>query len=335
MLRDLYALSPNSAFFERLRAGKLEATPGPVPDAVVRYVSSDDASGLYGLRQSGDEATRVRALGELTLAMHALEEGGHSQDATRGMFWHMLTFASDLAGYFQKTPPPPGPLFDHASALREWTHLLALLALAIGLPEHHPNMLGYRSRLTTALYPQWPNLVGAALVELGLACESVGRDFALKCFEGVRADLAYLLDHLDNPAFPEYEKQVAVHWLQRAAEESHRMAPDPGKAAQARVAREARIARGWPTPPSRPRFGPIARTYLADLPYLALILRHLRSTGDIVATCDHFGCTSRDAGFYLSAMESYALRSSVLAGVTTTYDDAHERVFAALDLASE
>lgn|GEM_PF-3705879 len=39
--------------------------------------------------------------------------------------------------------------------------------------------------------------------------------------------------------------------------------------------------------------------------------------------------------FYISAIESYYIRSTILAGIQTNYDEHHEEVFAAIDYLAE
>ena len=52
---------------------------------------------------------------------------------------------------------------------------------------------------------------------------------------------------------------------------------------------------------------------------------------NVPAVCQRYGCLSREVTFYLSAMGSYVIRDTILRGVQSYYDEAHEEVFAALD----
>ena len=50
--------------------------------------------------------------------------------------------------------------------------------------------------------------------------------------------------------------------------------------------RELRQDRGFPDAVSEPRFGPIARTYLDRIPYLACIIRDINADEDIEIDVD-------------------------------------------------
>ncbi len=172
------------------------------------------------------------------------------------------------------------------------------------------------------------------MIDIALALEPLKNvELAINCCNGVRMDLHYLVDRIDDPRLPEFEKVAALYWLQRACEQFCRLAPaDANAAHQLQRVRDLRQARGYPDAVSEPRFGPIARTYLNRTPYLALILRDLQANnGNVSAICQRYGCPSRDVDFYLSAMGSYVIRDTILRGVRTFYDEAHQEVFAALD----
>jgi hypothetical protein len=193
-------------------------------------------------------------------------------------------------------------------------------------------MLMVRARVTNNTLSSWPHLVGSAMIDAALALETIGRaDMAIKFYNGVRMDLRYLIDHIDDPSLPELEKAAALYWLQRACEEIARLSPgDPDAAREAQEVRDLREERDYPDATSAPRFGPIAKTYLAETPYLALILRDVQPD-NAPAICERYGCLSTDVEFYQSAIESYFLRDTMLRGVRTSYDRAHQEVFAAMD----
>jgi hypothetical protein len=357
LVNDLYKLSDNSALFEQLRtgcdlttltdrvadfagvpartdiAGRLQA----FRDAIVPALQADDRSRLDKLIEAADINDRVIICGELILTVHALTEGKHAPEKVDAVLKSTFHLARDLAGAMESVQPQDTGderLMAHAIALREWAHLLAEYYQAAGRAGPRAEMLLIRARVTNCTLSSWPHLVGQAMIEVALALEPVGHmEMALNCCKGVRMDLHYLVDRIDDPAFPEFEKVVALYWLQRACEEFFRLAPgDADAASELQRVRTLRTERGHADAVSAPRFGPIARTYLAPTPYLALILRDLlENGGNVPDICQRYGCLSTNVDFYLSAMGSYEIRDTVLRGVQSFYDEAHQEVFAAMD----
>lgn len=357
LIEEIYELSDNSTLFDQLRTGHDLTTlangvadPASVPPktvvaellqafrrALVPALRSDDDSGLNELIERADIHSRVTIVGELILTLYALKEGRHAGERVDAILGLAFRLARDLAAAFEADPPQDADdeqLLAHGVAMREWAHLLAGYYQAAGMDRHHAEMLMVRARVTNNTLSAWPHLVGAAMTDVALALEPIGMaEMAVNCLNGVRMDLHYLVDRVDDPALPEFEKVAALYWLQRACEEVSRLAPDePGASQEAQRVRQLREERCYPDAVSAPRFGPIAKTYLASTPYLALILRDLREDGENVsAVCQRYGCPSGEVDFYLSAMGSYVVRDTILRGVHTFYDEAHEEVFAAMD----
>jgi hypothetical protein len=352
LIHDLSKLSDNAPLFDQLHTGgevklaDLSTVPPrtvkpellrAVRDVIVEALQSGDHSRLDRLIEDADINARVTILGELILTVYALREGKHSGDRVDTLLNRALQLALDLASAFEEAQPQDTgdeELTAHGVAMREWAHLLAGYYQSAGMIGPAANMLMVRARVTNCTLSAWPHLVAPAMIDIALALEPIGRvDMAINCCNGVRSDLAYLVDRVDDPRFPEFEKVTALYWLQRACEEFCRFAPDDtGAAQQLQRVCGLRKERGYPDAVSAPRFGPIARTYLARTPYLALILHDLQANSeDIPAICQRYGCPSREVDFYLSAMGSYVIRDTVLRGVQTIYDEAHQEVFAAMD----
>jgi hypothetical protein len=81
---------------------------------------------------------------------------------------------------------------------------------------------------------------------------------------------------------------------------------------------------------------------LDRIPYLARIVHDLQTTYNedrrdesIAAICARYGCSSRDVEFYISAIGSYYIRNTILAGAHMTYDEHHQKVFDAIDYLEE
>jgi hypothetical protein len=357
LINDLYQLSDNSPLFNHLRAGcdltalaNRLADPSAVPPKSVRVdllrairdalgpaLQSNDHSGLDKLIEEADINARVTIFGELILTVYALTEGKHSGQKVAAILNRAFQLARDLAGAFEVAQPQDTDdeqLLAQGVALREWAHLLAGYYQAAGLVGPNAEMLMVRARVTNSTLSAWPHLVGSAMIDLALALEPIAQvDLAINCCDGVRRDLHYLVDRIDDPALPEFEKVAALYWLQRACEEFCRLVPaDPNAAHQLQTVRDLRQERGYPDAVSAPRFGPIAKTYLAKTPYLALIIRDLQANSESVpAICQRYGCPSRDVTFYLSAMGSYVIRDTILRGFQVDYDEVHREVFAAMD----
>ncbi len=363
IINDLYRLSDNSPLFDNLRTGgdlaaltTRVAESAGVPsrtartelllalrDALVAALQSRECSGLEKLIEDADVNARVVILGELILTLRALKEGNHSGEKADAILDRTFQLARDLAQAIEAMSPQDtadAELLAHGIAMREWAHLLADYYQDAGMTLHAGEMLMIRARVTNCTLSSWPHLVGSAMVDVALALEAIGNvDLAARCFNGVRMDLRYLIDRIDDPAFPEFEKVAAIFWLQRACEGFCRLVPgDADAARELQIVRDLRRERSYPDMVSAPRFGPIARTYLAATPYLALIIRALeegydpdRHSETVAAICKRFGCPSRDVDFYLSAMGSYQVRNTILRGARMFYDDAHEEVFAAID----
>jgi hypothetical protein len=357
LIDDLSKLSDNSAFFDSLRAGgDLTALANRLADssfappktvkaellrafreAHVPALQAQDYSRLDKLIADADINARVTVFGELVLTLCALSEGKHPGEKVDAIFNRAFQLARDLAKAFEAVQPQDTndeQLLAHGVALREWAHLLADYCQAAGRTGPAAEMLMVRARVTNCTLSAWPHLVGSAMIDIAVALESLGKvEMAINCCTGVRMDLQYLVGRVDDPRLPEFEKVAALYWLQRACEEFCRLVPaDPDAARQLQRVRDLRQERGYPDAVSEPRFGPIAKTYLANTPYLALILRDLQATSENVpAICQRYGCPSREAEFYLSAMGSYVIRDTILRGARTFYDEAHQEVFAALD----
>jgi hypothetical protein len=357
LVNDLSKLSDNSALLEHLRAGcdlmaltNPLADSSPVPPKTVKEellrafrnaigpaLQSNDHTSLDKLLVDADINARVTIFGELILTLYALREGKHSGERVDAIPHRVFQLAHDLAGALEAAQPQDTDdeqLLVHGIAMREWAHLLADYYQATGLIGLAAEMLMVRARVTNSTLSAWPHLVGSAMIDLALALEPIEKvEMAINCCNGVRMDLNYLVDRIDDPRLPEFEKVSALYWLQRACEEFCRLVPaDPDAAQQLQRVRDLRKERGYADAVSEPRFGPIAKTYLAKTPYLALIIRDLQANSENVpAICQRYGCSSGEVEFYLSAMGSYVIRDTILRGVRTFYDEAHQEVFAAMD----
>ena len=357
LLNEISTLSDNSAVFDHLRVGcdltalaTLLADSFAVPHktvkgelldafchAIVLALQANDHSSLDNLIDDADIHARVTIFGELILTLYALRDGKHSDEMVDAILQRAFQVARDLAGLLEAAQPQDTDdeqLLAHGIAMREWAHLLAGYYQAAGLIDYAAEMLMVRARVTNNTLSVWPHLVGPAMIDLAIALESIGKvDIAIKCYNGVRMDLDYLIDRIDDPAFPDFEKVAALYWLHRACEEFCRLVPtDTDAAHQLQRVHDLRKERGYPDDISAPRFGPIAKTYLDKTPYLALIIRDLQVNGENVAViCQRYGCPSLDVDFYLSAMGSYVIRDTILRDVHIYYDEAHHEVFAAID----
>lgn len=340
LLDDLFALSENTALFDHLRNGRPPTALPASPVPLVVALRANDATALQTLIAAGDTCDRVLVLGELILTLHALTAGGHAGEPADAIQKVAQRLALDLATELEANPPQDADdpeLLAHGVALREWAHLLAGYYKATGVPAYEAEMLMVRARVTNTTLSVWAHLVGAAMVEIARALEPLGNvKMAAQCYHGVRMDLRYLLTRED--AYPDHERGVALYWLQQACEARLRLIPDDkGAQADLREVRELRERRGFRDAASAPRFGPIARTYLDRIPYLALIIRDVHATygpdrpdENGAAICDRYGCLMTDVEFYSSAIGSYGARR-LLAGVHMIYDAAHEEVFAAIE----
>jgi hypothetical protein len=357
LILELSQLSDNSVLFDHLRSGgDLTALASRLADssavasktiraellrafreAIVPALQSSDLSRVDKFIQESDANARVIIFGELVLTLYAMREGKHSGERVDAIGKPTFQLGRDLAGALEAAQPQDADdeqLLAHAIAMREWAHLLAGYYQAANRAGHAAELMVIRARVTNGSISAWPHLVGPAMIEAALALEPIGQvEMAINCCKGVRMDLQYIADRVDDPRFPEFEKVSALYWLQRACEEFCRLVPaDANAAQQLQKVRELRKQRSYPDAVSAPRFGPIAKTYLAKTPYLALILRELQADGaSVPAICQRYGCPSRDVEFYQSAMGSYVIRDTILQGVQTHYDDPHMEVFAAMD----
>jgi hypothetical protein len=356
LVSELDNLSDNSALFDYLRAGRdlsalasgLTASSSVSPkttkaellcairDAIVPALQSNDLSSMTKLIEGADINARVTIVGEVILTLYALREGKYAGEKVDSILKLAFQLALELARAFEAAQPQDTAdeqLLVNAVAMREWAHLLAGYYQTAGLIGPYAEMLMVRARVTNCTLSSWPHLVGPGMIDAALALEPIGKvDMASNIYNAVRMDLQYLVDR-DASTLPVFETDSALYWLQRACEEFCRLVPaDSSAASQLQRVRDLRKKRGDFVPVSTPRFGPIARTYLARTPYLALILRDLQANGeDIPAICQRYGCFSGDVKFYLSAMGSYVVRDTVLRGVRTFYDEPHQEVFAAMD----
>jgi hypothetical protein len=358
LIGELYELSDNASLFDHLRKGGDLATlakgvaksepKGRKPEllasirkALVPALQSGDLSDLNKLIDGADTNARVTIVGELILTLHALAEGKHAGEPADKLLKTATKLALELASALEANPPQDADdaeLLAHGIAVREWAHLFAGYYKTKGVPNYEAEMLMIRARATNTTLSSWAHLVGAAMVDIALALEGIGNaEMAKRCYHGVRMDLRYLIKRDD--VYPQFERACALYWLQRACEDRTRLLPDDEDAKiDLRAVRKLRKDRGLPDAASEPRFGPIARTYLDRIPYLALIIRDINPNYDderedesVAAVCNRYGCLSTDVEFYVSAIGSYHLRRGMLAGVHAIYDEAHEEVFAAID----
>src|SRR5262249_34136393 len=240
LVNDLSKLSDNSALFEHLRAGcdlaaltNLLADSSSVPpktvkgellrafrDAIVPALQSKDPSGLDKLIDDADINARVTIFGELILTLYALREGKHSGERVDAILHRAFQLARALAGALEAAQPQDTDdeeLLAHGIAVREWAHLLAGYYQAAGLIGPAAEMLMVRARVTNSTLSAWPHLVCSAMIDLALALEPIEKvEMAINCCNGVRMDLHYLVDRIDDPRLPEFEKVAALYWLQRA-----------------------------------------------------------------------------------------------------------------------
>ena len=100
-----------------------------------------------------------------------------------------------------------------------------------------------------------------------------------------------------------------------------------------------RQERGDRDPITEPRFGPIARTYLERIPYLARIVRDIQTSYDseradesVAALCERHGCLSTDVEAYVHGINTYHVRRTVLRGVHVIQDlETNKEIFAAIE----
>ncbi|MCI0704040.1 MAG: hypothetical protein L0241_23525 [Planctomycetia bacterium] len=362
LINELYELSVNTALFEYLRKGgdlkTLSETLAKSPTAaksrkpellasiragIVSLLASGDSSRLHQLIQEGDTNTRVTIVGELILTLHALPDGKHAGAPVEEVLQTAFELALDIAVTLEAEQPQDtddAELLAHGIAMREWAHLFAGYYRAIGKPPYEVELLMIRARATNSTLSAWPHLVGAAMVDVARALEGIGKaELTPQFYTGVRLDLRYLIARVDDPKFPEFPKISALYWLEQACAELARLTPDDAEARDdLQNVRALRKERNYPDAVSAPRFGPIAQTYLDRIPYLACIIRDInihydedRHDESVFAICQRYGCDVDDVEFYISAIGSYDIRDTILAGVTKFYDEPHEEVFSAIE----
>jgi len=362
LIHELYELSDNTPLFDYLRKGgdlktlheSLAKSPiapkshkpellASIREGIVSVLQSNDTSRLYELIGEGDTNTRVSIVGELILTLHALAEGKQTGEPVDELLETALQLSLEVASTIESEQPQDADdaeLLTHGIAMREWAHLLSGYYQATGKQAHATELLLCRARATNGTLSSWPNLVGAAMVDAARGLEAVGKgERTPQFYTGVRLDLRYLIDRVDDENLPEFEKITALYWLQQACEELVRLTPDDADAkSDLKRVRKLRKDRGHPDAALTPRFGPIAQTYLERIPYLACIIRDINTNFDedkhdesVYALCHRHGCGVDELEFYISAIGSYHIRGTLLAGVHTMYDEAHEEVFAAIE----
>ena len=340
IIEELRALSPNhggGVSSEDLVCADLLASAG----AVLTAARAGDVAALEGALERTEATQRIVLLGETILA--AAGDEAEQVDALRGI---ALTAARKLASEFEADSPEDSgdeALLVHAIAAREWAQLLALQYEPLGRWAHLAEALMVRARMTNCALSRAPHLVGEAMVDVAEALERIDSlELAARCYRGVALDLEFAIERAAGAAAgetPTHEIVVCLHWLRRARRQLERLSAADLPAADDDTLDQ--LCRAHPHAPSNvgPRFGPIARTYLAPTPFLARGVAHLfaeYSEADrdacVATICHRFGCWSSDVEFYISAMGSYELRDTILRGVKTSYDRAHEEVFAAIEL---
>jgi hypothetical protein len=356
---ELFPLSSNAPVFRTLQTGgELAALEAPVAEparpellvehdltafreALVPALRGNDHSALHELANESDTCESVLIFGELVLALHALAEGKHTGAAVEALQEIALRLALKIATELEAEPPVDSGddiLIAHGAAMREWAHHYANYYRTKGMPGHEAELFVIRARATNTTLCEWPYLVGPGMIDAARAFESIGRpEVAAQYYHAVRADLRYFLTRPEKEDAV-YEAAAALYWLERACTERLRLAPDDADTKKDLDAvRQRRRAPHFPDPVSEPRFGPIARIYLDDTPYLALVLRDLIGRGHqnlspetVAAVCARYGCESGRVGFYAHAIES-DLHHGPLRGVHVLGDEAHMQVYAAMN----
>ena len=218
--------------------------------------------------------------------------------------------------------------FLHAAEPRNQAEDDAILALS-----------EQRANLTGGPFTTRPGLIGEAFVGYGLEAERSGDTAKAKqCFRGVFLDLDYISSGASMPQNLRWELIAIYYWFEQACQGLLRLNPnDPGAKRKLKEVQALRQEKQFPDAPSLPQVGPIAQTYLESIPYLAGLLEELQHAHDdgTVFRVAHRHDYCRDIDFYQSAMGSYFSARPMLEGmgVHTMYDDAHQRVFDALDYA--
>ena len=227
-----------------------------------------------------------------------------------------------------------------AVAMREWSSLLAKVYQNKKQNDHAAQMLLLRAQLTNIFFDRQPWLVGDGMVSLASSAIKAGnKDLAHQCCGGVCADLAPMLDYLDDDNFPQPEVVVSLYWLQRAAKLMGEL--DPGHSQSKQLFTKVgtiRRDRKFPDFPSVIRLGPIAESFLDRKTYLAHTLARVMKYPEEQVNfkmLQNWGTGSNETAFYLSAIGSHLDVAPILAGVQTSYDQPHQEVFEALDHAKE
>jgi len=358
LVNELFALSANAPLLDYLRAGgdvaaipaKLASAPSVGKGRKPKLLASirkalvpalrGDLDPLRKLAKTDDVSQRVTILGEMMLTAFALAEGGQTGPALTDFAERTQRLAVNLHEELEAHPPcatNEPEQFAHGLALREWAYLFCDYYKPKGNPLYVVQLLGVRMKVSHAL-SLLPHLVSETTCTLGTGAEASGDvTMAIKCYRAVHDDLRYLVTRYAK--FPRTEVAFALYWYQYAIEQLARLKPgDTDIKSDLQAVRKVRKKEGFPEAPSLPRFGPIAQTYLERVPYLALVVRDIQTNYDedqhdasAAALCGRYGCSSDELRFYRSAIGSYHVRRTVLAGTHTMYDDDHEEVFAAID----
>ncbi len=297
------------------------------------------------LRDKCEVPDQVLLAGEGVLALQALAEMKYPAEQFNDLRELVFTMINELDAKVEHLVINEGSedeeLIIHTAALREWAHLMAEHFEALGDTPRHAQMMFIRAKVTNVIFNSWPNLVGDAMVSAARVIEAFGKvDMAQQMYHGVRMDLGYTVDRIDDPSLPEFELHGALYWFEQACLEGARLDPDDETIAnQLKQVQALRSERNLPDYPATPRFGPIARTYLDRIPWLALATEDLHGgdESNISAVCRRFGCSSGEVDFYISAMGSYFGARPMLEplGVTMMYEDAHQEVFDAIEYAQK
>ncbi len=357
IVNELYELSDNTALFDYLRqGGELTARPKNLATApaaskgrkskllasirkAIAPALQGDLDPLRKLAKTDDVSLRITILGEMILTAFALAEGGQTGAALDDFVERTFRLTANLRDELEANPPcavDDPELYAHGLALREWAYLFSDYYRAKGVLPHAAQLLVIRMNASHAL-SLLPHLVSETTCNLGGGTEAIGDvEMATRCYRAVHSDLRYLIErHEDSPRT---EVAFALYWLQQACEQLTRLEPKNKNAkTDLQAVRKLRQKHGYPDAVSEPRFGPIAQTYLDRIPYLALIVRDIQTNYDedradesTAAICSRYGCSSDEVGFYVRAIGSYHVRSTILAGVNMMYCDDHEEVFAAI-----
>lgn len=351
VLAELFELTDNR-FHQTLRSGEGaqpsgQARPTRRSELLERIRTAletaiqTDAEPIKALCDECSLVDRVLLVGECVLTLRALEGRGQvAIDASdlRDSTYSMINELAAAIEEAQSEESGDEELLIHSEALREWAHLFAEHFRSMDDAARFAQMMFVRAKITNAALATWPHLVGDAMVSAGRAIEAYGKmEMAEQFYNGVRLDMGYAVDRIDDPNLPEFELHSALYWFEQACEEYARLHPEDRTAEeQLRRARTVRRERQLREFPAAPRFGPIARTYLDRIAWLALVIEDLQRLDDhsnITMICQRFGCGSSDVEFYISAMGSYFGARPVLEplGVTMMYDEAHQEVFEAIE----